>query len=106
MPENLNFKINIEKSDAETREVLSRQGAFNYDPPSKLIHRGYISWQTFSNWLDKQTLDHYTKKEIIKEASKYPTGTLVSFVKNFSSHLTKINKKKREAFSEKKKLEG
>jgi hypothetical protein len=43
-------------------------------------------------WINGQNVEQSVKEELIKKARTYPSGSLSSFRKNFSKHLSKAQK--------------
>lgn len=100
MAEQINLNVGAANFGRNEKNSLSKESAYVYDAPSYFGTRP-ITWKTLTAWLDMQTLDEYTKKEVMKTVSRYPTNALHNFVKNFDKHLMRIQKQKKELYREK-----
>jgi len=72
-PEQFNFKILT-----TGREDVDNRKPCNLSP---------LTLEKLLKWIDKQTVDENTKRELKKSASNYPHQALGSWQKNFSKHV-------------------
>lgn len=79
--EGINFKIvTMGREEVDTRQKSNLRS---------------LTLQGLVKWIDKQNLDERVKAELKKAAGTYPQQALGAFRKNFSTHVSRVQKKLR-----------